>query len=564
MQLTNPRVAGLALLLSILAWYLRDWSYSLVEGQDFSDPPCVQADASTSTQCQRFCRCDLSRATWHEDGGREWCHLLPDTGCIFGDGVPRMVAAATAPCDWVSGRGSLQLRLKAARDSEKRCGPPAEACPLDRGAMFSRALAPLEGGDAPEPVAARLRELASLLHGEGYNRSTLLRLARDHGQTGYALPALGQLSTPPKDAGPVINDLVWLFGVGAPLPRDKVESILTIGVLQALVSLGVLLIWGDLVFAAVQIFPVEGALFFTDLPLWKTFCDSIYQLGDDSLALAVASKSGVAALRGETLRILDVCTGSGVQGITAALHATKAGLNVELTLVDINPRARRFVAANLILNDVQGAFLESDLSQGPVAAEARYDFILANPPFWPAEGKQLFQFGGADGERVTSQIVSGLLPKLNVAGLMYIVTPVFNEQYILSRLQSWGVDRWTMGTLVLHSSSLNLDELVSHGGYGAISRRTLSAAGIESGSVHGLIMVRNCMWGHATESEPDLWTALMGCGQQEEASWKVCLKRSGADLRDRVLSRIRSFSVCSKADDQRRASAAAAMPPTEE
>ena len=56
-----------------------------------------------------------------------------------------------------------------------------------------------------------------------------------------------------------------------------------------------------------------------------------------------------------------MCTGSGVQGITAALAAMAHGdAHIDLTLVDINPRARAFVTVNLLLNGVSGQFLLSD------------------------------------------------------------------------------------------------------------------------------------------------------------------------------------------------------------
>jgi methylase of polypeptide subunit release factors len=73
-------------------------------------------------------------------------------------------------------------------------------------------------------------------------------------------------------------------------------------------------------------------------------------------------------------RALDLGTGSGVQALHAARHATR------VTATDVNPRALRFARLTLALSGVR----EPDLRQGSLfepVGEERYDLIVSNPPF---------------------------------------------------------------------------------------------------------------------------------------------------------------------------------------
>src|ERR671933_274838 len=76
-------------------------------------------------------------------------------------------------------------------------------------------------------------------------------------------------------------------------------------------------------------------------------------------------------------RVLDVCTGSGVVAVSAAL----AGGHV--TAVDVSRRAVACAWLNARLNGTRLRALRGDLL-APVAGE-RFDVIAANPPYVPAE-----------------------------------------------------------------------------------------------------------------------------------------------------------------------------------
>jgi release factor glutamine methyltransferase len=97
------------------------------------------------------------------------------------------------------------------------------------------------------------------------------------------------------------------------------------------------------------------------------------------------------ALRAEALppgaRVLDVCTGSGVLAVTAALCGARA------TALDVSRRAVLCAALNARLNGVRVRALRGDLL-APVRGE-RFDAIVSNPPYLPAVDDMLPARGAA-------------------------------------------------------------------------------------------------------------------------------------------------------------------------
>jgi SAM-dependent methyltransferase len=81
-------------------------------------------------------------------------------------------------------------------------------------------------------------------------------------------------------------------------------------------------------------------------------------------------------------RVLDVCTGSGVVALGAAL-----GGAAEVTAVDVSRRAVLTVRLNAALNGVGVGALRGSLF-APVAGR-RFDLISSNPPYLPTAGPDL-------------------------------------------------------------------------------------------------------------------------------------------------------------------------------
>ena len=131
--------------------------------------------------------------------------------------------------------------------------------------------------------------------------------------------------------------------------------------------------------------------------------DMVYPPGSDSILLAEA----VPARDGE--RVLDLCTGSGIQALAVAGRAQS------VVAVDIGRRAAAMARANAVVNGLDLEVREGDLYR-PVRGE-RFDLILANPPFVPAHSRgPAYHCGGPRGDRVLRRVVEGWEAHLRPGG----------------------------------------------------------------------------------------------------------------------------------------------------
>jgi release factor glutamine methyltransferase len=128
------------------------------------------------------------------------------------------------------------------------------------------------------------------------------------------------------------------------------------------------------------------------------------------------------ALQAERLRpgsrVLDVCTGSGVLAVTAALEGADA------TAVDVSRRAVLFAALNARLNGVRVRALRGDLL-APVRGE-RFDAIVSNPPYLPADGvptrgRRRAWDAGPDGRAILDRLCAEAASHLAIGGVLLVV-----------------------------------------------------------------------------------------------------------------------------------------------
>ena len=104
---------------------------------------------------------------------------------------------------------------------------------------------------------------------------------------------------------------------------------------------------------------------------------------------AETTKKNTGERTDHTLRIADICTGSGCVGIAAARELNECGIFFELTLTDISSRALEIAKQNAerLLTKAQferTAFVSSDLLNALLPG-TRFDAILANPPYVPSD-----------------------------------------------------------------------------------------------------------------------------------------------------------------------------------
>ncbi|AZQ72755.1 methyltransferase domain-containing protein [Streptomyces luteoverticillatus] len=302
--------------------------------------------------------------------------------------------------------------------------------------------------DADPTRTARLRE--SLL-AAAFTADGLLDLL---GAPAYA--ALARSETVPalratRGDGP-LETLIRLFLLQSPVAHDRAAAALPVA--DCLAD-GWLVRDGDEVRATVDVRPYGGP----DGQDWWIVSDLGCAVGGaggiaggggpagvDRSELVLGVGGASTTLAGITVRTpvesaLDLGTGSGIQALHAAQHATR------VTATDLNPRALHITRLTLALSGAP----EADLRQGslfePVAAET-FDLIVSNPPFVISPGARLtYRDGGMSGDDLCRTLVQRSADRLNDGGYCQLLA---NWQHVegedwRERLSSWvprGCDAW--------------------------------------------------------------------------------------------------------------------------
>lgn len=138
-------------------------------------------------------------------------------------------------------------------------------------------------------------------------------------------------------------------------------------------------------------------------------------------------------------RVLDLCTGSGVVGLSAAMAGA------EVTVVDVS---RRALASAWLNARLQGRSVRPRRGHlfGAVG-DRRYDVIAANPPYVPSASSDLPSRGasraweaGPDGRAVLDQICDGAAEHLLPGGVVLVVHSSLNgEAPTIVRLRNSGL-----------------------------------------------------------------------------------------------------------------------------
>jgi carbamoyltransferase len=240
-----------------------------------------------------------------------------------------------------------------------------------------------------------------------------------------------------------LSDLIRLFHLRVALPKADLQELFTPDLFTALVNLGLLIPRGEHWSSRVDLFDAAGLYIATDhrymlLPEDKINEDPVMYLGMDSMGLVYT------APRHNVDCVLDLCTGSGIQALTASRYAQ------QVVGVDINLRALRFARFNAQLNSIEHVkFRSGNLYQ---AVSGKFDIILANPPFVPSPSQDYrFRDGGANGEEILAQIIRGSAEHLTTDGRLFIVTDLVDLPKYQSKLAQW----WQGGAadqLILHTA----------------------------------------------------------------------------------------------------------------
>jgi methylase of polypeptide subunit release factors len=202
-----------------------------------------------------------------------------------------------------------------------------------------------------------------------------------------------------------LRALVELFLLLRPIDPSRARAVLGATLLEELVADQVLVETPQgIVTDRLILLSFRSLLFFCEhLPRPQIY------FGADSVALGVYQSPVPGGV------VIDVCSGSAIQAMIAALHARRA------YAVEINPRAARIASRNVMMNHLEDRVqvfnlpLEQFAQQVPEPA----DLVTANPPLLPIPETLDYPFvgdGGPDGLAVTRRILDLYLPHLSAAG----------------------------------------------------------------------------------------------------------------------------------------------------
>ncbi|WP_268207532.1 class I SAM-dependent methyltransferase [Streptomyces shenzhenensis] len=303
-------------------------------------------------------------------------------------------------------------------------------------------LTTLPASDRPD-VAARLR---TALLGASFTADGLLDLL---GAPAYA--ALARSETVPAlratRGDTPLETLVRLFLLQQPVPHARVADFLPV---DDLLESGWLTgVGGDEVAATVDVRPYGGP----DGEDWFIVSDLGCAVGGaggigqrhEEVVLGVGGAS--TTLAGITVRTpvaaaLDLGTGSGIQALHAAQHATR------VTATDLNPRALHITALTLALSGAPAADLREGSLFEPVRDGEAFDLIVSNPPFVISPGARLtYRDGGMSGDDLCRSLVQQAGERLAEGGFAQFLA---NWQHVAGedwqdRVRSWvprGCDAW--------------------------------------------------------------------------------------------------------------------------
>jgi len=205
-----------------------------------------------------------------------------------------------------------------------------------------------------------------------------LRLSFELERTATGFPRFERLEAAVERLDPPHRVLHRLLRLGASVSDADVRSTIPAAVLDAFVETQVLARTpvGHWQTTGCLLVPVDGLLLFVGVPpsypTASTPCRPWFDLSSFVIARALPT-----SLAGE--RVLDVCSGSGVQTLLCAMRGAASVVGLE-----IDAEAVETARANAVLNalDARVEFRVSN-ALGALRGNERFDFVVCNTPYAP-------------------------------------------------------------------------------------------------------------------------------------------------------------------------------------
>lgn len=153
--------------------------------------------------------------------------------------------------------------------------------------------------------------------------------------------------------------------------------------------------------------------------------------------------------------VLDMCTGSGIIGISIAKECEAAGIPVKVTMTDISADALKLADDNAKLNNAKCEIVRSNLFDG--IRRKKYNVIVSNPPYIPSDvigelepevrdfDPLLALDGGEDGLDFYRRIVEGAPAHLKKGGRLVFEIGHDQGEAVTSLMEDTGFEEVCTG-----------------------------------------------------------------------------------------------------------------------
>lgn len=220
--------------------------------------------------------------------------------------------------------------------------------------------------------------------------------------------------------------------------------------INSLINLGLVIRENNSLYSENSIISYHDRYFIVDLPHFYKCCKK--KIPDVYIGIDTYKLSNYIPQH-HVKKTLDLCTGSGIQGIVAS------NISDEVFCVEYNKKVAPITEFNILLNESESntKVYIGDLYE-PVKGE-KFDLIISNPPFIPTPQNIEYPIcgdGGENGLKIIKRIIEGFDSYLSDGGCAMIIGECIgnkNQILLLDLLKSLLSPNNYIVNLILHARS---------------------------------------------------------------------------------------------------------------